>query len=250
MGKPSAPPSPNYTQAAGATAQQNRVDQYTPYGNLVYSTSGTDRFGNPENIRSDISLAPQTQSALDSQLALSSGLGGIAVNQLPGINEQYSKPMDLSSVQDVSDKAYQALTARLNPEWDARAQQQETQLHNQGLVPGGEAYENAQRSFNNARNDAYQQANLAAIQTMPQTYQLASSQYMQPLNVLNALRTGAQVQNPTFGSGPQGANYLTASQAQGLFDINKYGIDAGSYNNMLSGLFGIGSSVAGNWGGK
>lgn len=246
MGKPSGPQSPNYTQAAGATAAQNRVSQYTPYGNSVYTTSGTDQYGNPEHIRQDISLAPQTQQALDSQLALSSGLGDIAQGQLPGVEQQYSQPMDLSSVQQVSDKAYDTLKARLDPDWQQRESMQKTQLANQGLVPGGEAYDNAMRTFNQGRNDAYQNANLASIQLMPQTYQLASSQYMQPLNTLNALRTGAQVQNPQFGSTPQGANYLTAQQAQGLFDVNKYGVQAGGYNNMMGGLFGLGAAYLGS----
>lgn len=245
MGKPNAPDSPDYAGAAGAAAAQGRVNQYTPYGNLTYTTSGTDRFGNPENIRSDISLAPAAQQAVDSQMAVSASLGQAAENQLQNVGSQYSQPLDLSSVQDISDKAYSAFKSRLDPEWNQRQAMEETKLANQGLAPGGEAYEDSLRSFNNARNDAYQQANLASIQTMPQTFQLANAAYMQPLNTINALRGGASVQNPQFGSGPPGANYLTSAQAQGLFDVNKYGIDTGQYNNMMGGLFGIGSALAG-----
>jgi hypothetical protein len=109
------------------------------------------------------------------------------------------------------------------------------------LSPGGEAYGNAMREFGQQRNDAYQQANLAAIQTMPQTYQLASSAYNQPLNTLNALRTGAQVQNPQFGQGGTPTNYGQAAQQQGQWQQGLFNADMGAYNAQLSGAAGIGA---------
>jgi hypothetical protein len=161
--------------------------------------------------------------------------------QLPGIQRQYSQPMDLSSVQQIADQAYQAQTSRLDPQWQALRSQEETKLINQGLRPGGEAYDNSMRSFNQGQNDAYQQARLASIQTMPQTYQLASAAYNQPLNTFNALRTGAQVQNPTFGATP-GTNYGQAAGQQGLFDQGLYNAQVGETNSMNQGLFGLGAA--------
>jgi hypothetical protein len=133
------------------------------------------------------------------------------------------------------------MTSRLDPQWQHQEDMQKTQLANQGLAPGGEAYTNAMRDFNNAKNDAYQQAKLGAISTMPQTYQLVSSTYNQPLNTLNALRTGAQVQNPQFSSTP-GANYLGAGQLQGQYDMNNYNQRVSQQNAMTQGLFGLGSA--------
>src|SRR5574341_209670 len=114
MGKPRAPSSPNYTQAAGAQAQQQRVDQYTPYGSLTYSNTGADQFGNP-TARQDITLAPDAQRALDAQLGMSAGLGEIAQSQLPQIQDQYARPMDQSSVPAIADAAYGAFKSRLDP---------------------------------------------------------------------------------------------------------------------------------------
>ncbi len=85
---------------------------------------------------------------------------------------------------------------------------------------------------------------------MPQTYQLASSIYQQPLNQLNAIRTGAQIQNPTFQpAGMQqttpGANYLGASQAQSGYDQGLYNSQVGQNNAMMGGLFSLGSAAMG-----
>lgn len=245
MGKssPSAPPAPDYKGAAEAQTASQRVSQYTPYGSQVYSPTGTDPQGNLM-WRSDINLEPQAQQALDSQLGLSASMGQLAQSQVPGVQEQYSKPMDLSSVPQIADKAYGAMTSRLDPQWQQREQMLNTQLVNQGLRPGMEAYSNAMRDFNTGRNDAYQQANLAAIQTMPQTYQLASSTYNQPLNTLNAIRSGAQVQNPQFGP-QQGTNYLGAAQSAGQYGQGLYNADVGQYNAMTQGLYGLGATGAG-----
>lgn len=237
---PSAPPAPNYQGAAEAQAASQRTSQYTPYGSQVYTPTGYDPQGNL-TWRSDINLTPQSQHALDSQMAVSQGMGDLAQQQLPQVQQQYSHPMDLQSVQDVNNQAYAAQTARLDPQWNARQQQFDAQMANQGIPVGSEAYNNANREFQQSRNDAYQQANLAAIQTMPQTYQLASAEYNQPLNTLNAIRSGVQIQNPTFGSTPS-TNYLNAAQAQGQYDVNAFNAMQGGRNAMMGGLFGLGAA--------
>jgi hypothetical protein len=88
---------------------------------------------------------------------------------------------------------------------------------------------------------------------MPQTFQLANSLRNQPLNELNALRTGSQVTNPTFNQVPQqqtttGANMLGAAQAQGQYDTGLYNANVGANNSMMSGLMGLGSAGIGAYG--
>ena len=239
MCAPSAPAAPDYKGAAEATGLSQKVSQYTPYGSLVYGADPTS----PSGYKSTTTLAPQAQQALDTQMGLSSGLGQIAQSQLPAVQEQYSQPMQSQSVQDVSDKAYAAQTARLDPAWEQREGMERTRLANQGLASGGEAYTNAMRDFGQQRNDAYQQANLAAIQTMPQTYQLESAMYNQPLNTLNALRTGAQVQNPQFGTGGTPTNYGQAAQQQGQWQQGLFNADMGAYNNQVAGAAAIGAAM-------
>lgn len=255
---PSPPPAPDYTGAAVATAtgnqdaariaaKANRVSQYTPYGNLIY-TPGVG--GDKDVWRSDVSFSPTGQKLLDYQNQASMGLGeqtGQAINR---VGQSLSSPFDMQSVQDVADQSYQAQTSRLDPQWQQNEGMQKTQLANQGLAPGGEAYDNAMRTFNQGKNDAYTQARQASISTMPQTYQLSNALRSQPLNELNALRTGSQVTNPQFQQAPQqqttpGPNYLGAMQGQYGAGLDQYNSQIGQQNAMTSGLFGLGGSIAG-----
>ena len=240
MGKAGSPPAaPDYTAAAKQTQESQMSSQYTPYGSQVYSPDTTS----PSGFRSDISLNPQAQGALDTQLGLSGQMGELGQQFMPQVQQQYSQPMDLSSVQDIANKSYEAQTSRLDPQWNQREDQTRTRLANQGLMSGGEAYGNEMRDFGQQRNDAYQQANLASIATMPQTYQLASSAYNQPLNTMNAIRSGAQVQNPQFAQTP-GANMSQAAQNQGQYAGDVYNTEVGGQNSMNQGLMTIGAMAA------
>ena len=242
-GGSSPPPAPDYAGAARETQRSQMSSQYTPYGSSVYSADPSS----PSGYRSDITLNPQAQQTLDQLLQNWNTMGGLSGEQLNRVGSQLTQPMDLSSVQDVSDRAYGAMTSRLDPQWQARDAAFETQMRNQGLVPGGEAYNEAKRLEDAARNDAYQQANLGAISTMPQTYQLAESAYNAPLNRYNALATGAQIQNPQFTSQP-GANYLGAALGQNQYNMGLYNAGVAEQNSFQSGLFGLGSAGLGAYG--
>lgn len=242
-GKSSPPPAPDYGAAAQATQKSQMTSQYTPYGTQTYLADSTS----PSGFRSTIDLDPTAQKTLDTQIGLSNDLGQAARDYMPNVQQMFGKPMDLQSVDDVSNKAYGAMTARLDPQWQQAQTSEETKLANQGLRPGMEAYDNDMRVFNQGKNDAYQQANLGAISTMPQTYQLAASEYQQPLNILNALRTGAQIQNPQFSAQP-GANYSGAAQSQGQYDMNTYNQQVGQQNAMMGGLASLGSAGIGAYG--
>lgn len=255
---PSPPPAPDYTGAATATAAgnleaakyataANRVNQYSPYGSSTYKQGNPGSDTDPQWSQT-INLSPTGQALLDRQNQYSLGLGDVTNKSLGQVQGQGN--FDLSSVDKIADQAYQAQTARLDPQWQQRQQQVETQLVNQGLRPGTEAYDNAMRDFNTGRNDAYTQARITAMNSMPQTYQLAQAAYDQPLNRLNALRTGQQVTNPQFSAVPQqqttaGANLLGAAQAQGSYDQGLYNSNVASNNAMTGGLFTLGAAAAG-----
>ena len=75
-----------------------------------------------------------------------------------------------------------------------------------------------------------------------------------PLNELNALRTGAQVQNPQFQPF-QGVNIgqtpiFGAAQAQGQADMNMYNQQAASANAFNSGLMQMAGMAGGMYAGS
>jgi hypothetical protein len=259
MGKSSAPPAPDYAGAAQATAsgnieaaraatKANRVNQITPYGSLTYSHTGDD----PDaGWSQSLNLTPAGQALLDQSNKTSMGLANLQDTATERVRQMQGQPFDYGSVQDVQDASYGAQTARLDPQWTMREDQMRTRLANQGLAAGSEAFNNEMRSFNEGRNDAYTNARISAINTAPQTYQLAAALRNQPLNELNALRTGSQVTNPTFSNVPMqqttaGADMLGAAGAQYGSAMDAVNAKNAAAGGLMGGLFSLGGAALGS----
>jgi hypothetical protein len=113
--------------------------------------------------------------------------------------------------------------------------------------------------FGQQRNDAMMQAALQGI-NLDQANRGAALQeqaYLQdrPLNLINALRTGAQVQNPQFQQFAQqqttaGPDMLGAAQAQYGADMDAFNAEQAQSGGLMSGLFGLGMAGLGSpWAG-
>jgi hypothetical protein len=260
IGKASAPPAPDYAAAAQqtaagnlansrATTQANRANQYTPYGSLTWVQDAN----NPDSWTQSINLNDTGQKLLDASNQTSLGLAGLQGNAMGRVADMQGTPFDYGSVKDTQDAAYKGYTSRLDPMWSQASQSNDAKLANQGIVQGSEAYNNAMRTFNQGKNDAYQQAMTGAINTAPQTLQMAQALRSQPLNELNALRTGSQVQNPQFsGYANQGQtagpDYMGAANAQ--YGAANDAVNAGNAMtaNGWSGLMGMAGSGFGKGG--
>lgn len=115
--------------------------------------------------------------------------------------------------------AQQAIMARLQPQFDRSDEQLRSRLANQGIMPGSEAYNNEINLAGQAKNDAFSQAALQGINldASARKSALDEQSYLRqlPLNELNALRSGSQVQNPNFSGAPKtGVDYTGAAQNQ------------------------------------
>jgi len=267
MGKSSAPPPPDYTGAANATAAgnlaaaqtaaaANRVNQVTPYGSLTYSESGQDSQGNPMWTATQ-SLSPEQQKLLDYQNQTSMGLGSIQNQGLGYVQNMLDKPFDTSKLPaeqiNAGQTAQDAVMSRLNPQFERRQSQLETQMANQGIARGTEAFTNAQTDLNNARNDASIQAGLQGMgfgqQARQQSLQEQAFLRNEPLNTLNAVRSGAQVQGPQFTNVPQqataqGADLLGAQQAGYNARLGASNAANQSSADMMGGLMQLGTTAA------
>lgn len=269
MGKdsPSPPPAPDYSGAAVATAagnadaarigaKANRVNQYTPYGNLTY-TPGVN--GDQDQWRADISLSPTGQKLLDSNNAISLGLGQLGQQGLGYVQNTLDKPFDWGAVPNApvnpGTTGQEAVMARLQPQLERQRSLLDTQLKNQGLMMGSEAYKEAMMEQGRRENDLLSQAALQGIgldtQARQQGIQEQSFARNEPLNMLNAVRTGSQVQNPNFVNVPQqqtvpGPNYMGADQAQAQYNQGAYNAQQAGNNSMMSGLFSLGGAAIGS----
>jgi hypothetical protein len=285
----SAPATPDYTSAAEATAAgnlkaaqaaaaANRVNQVTPYGNLTYTESGKDSMGNP-TWTATTALSGVGQQLLDQQNAASLGLGSAINAQLGQVQNTMGQGFN-PNVPSVNyspdyqggmqgwDKATNLLMQRLQPQMQIQQQTLDTKLANQGIAPGTEAYNRAKASLGMQQNDLMTQAQLSGLSAgntlfqqglqgaqfgntaQQQGYNQALTNYNLPLNTLSALRTGAQVQNPTFVNTPQqattaGADILGATQMTGNYNLGTYNANQASQAGLTSGLMGLGGTLGG-----
>src|SRR5690606_12454606 len=83
---------------------------------------------------------------------------------------------------------YESMTSRLDPMWSQRESQMATQLRNQGLRPGDEAYDTAMANLGRERTDAYQQANLAAALRGGEEAERYQNMNLQAANYNNQIR--------------------------------------------------------------
>ena len=263
MGKSSSPPPPDYAAAANATAagnleaskfatRANRADQRTPYGSLTWRELGGDRW------EQNVNLTPQGQGLLDQDQKTSQGLanlqdtatGRVAAQQARGYGDENLPPATFNP----GETAQAAIMRRMQPQLDRSRASAETRLANQGIQQGSEAWRNAQTDIGNQENDAYSQAALQGISAGQQGRQqgIQEQQYFnsRDMNQQNALRTGSQVNNPTFSNYAQqqttaGPDLLGAANSQygaAMDGVNASNAQSGA---LMSGLFSLGGAALG-----
>lgn len=255
---PDAPPPPDYKgaaeqtaagnlDAARASASANRVNQITPYGSVDWTKkpgSGPD-----DGWVQSTYLSPVQQQLLDQQNKTSLGLGGLADQGLGYVKDALGNPVNPASLQagmsylpadqvNAGQTGQDALMARFQPQIDQSHAALETQLANQGIAKGSEAYDNAMRTQGQSENDLKMQAALNGIKVgndaqnqkmglYNQQLSLQSALQNAPINILNAVRTGSQVTNPQFSGYAQqgqtaGPDYSGAAGQQNTYNMGLY----------------------------
>lgn len=251
IGKSSSAPDPYQTAAAQTQSNENtanynaalnRVNVYTPYGNSVYSHTGTG----PSGWSNTITLTPEAQQELDNELKQNTQLSQLGDTLAQQAAQQINTPYsDESQSGDAAAQAYyNRQKTFLDPQWNQSQSDLDAKLANQGVAQGSNAYERAQGDLQRAKTQAYDTAQNDAI-AQGQTQQqiaLANQQNLKnaPINQLDALRSGTQITNPTFPTAPQSSAAPTDISS----DIyNSYQMQQANNNNFLNGLFGLGSAA-------
>jgi len=229
----------------GYNTGYNDSSEYTIPGTPAKEVDRYSFYG-PDNWTSTISLDPMVQDTLNKQFGLSNQYADIAGIGLDKARSTLEDPtLDMSGIPDRAinqgQTAQQAIMARLGPEFMQQEEALRTRLANQGVGTGSEAFGNDFRQFNQKRNDAEMQAALQGINLDNQNRSSAIQEqaYLQdrPLNLINALRTGAQVQNPQFGGfstqgTTRGPDYSGAAGNLYQADINSTNVDNANQEQM------------------
>jgi hypothetical protein len=266
FGKSSPPPAPDYAGAArtqGASNVQtaiaegilNRPNEITPYGSRTWQQVGSQTVNSsdpslqPVDVplyQSNVNLTPLGQQRFDQEQRIIGNLGNVAESGLDRVSSAVNSPFSVDSATQLQDRAEQAFMSRLEPRFAQQEEAIRTRLLQNGIQPGSEAWRREFETFNQGRNDARQQAVIAGMQTRPQALQEEMTLRQMPLNELNALRTGSQVNLPQFGgTAPYqvgAAPIMQGAMAQGQADQNRYNAQVAQQNAFTSGLFGMGAA--------
>lgn len=270
------------TQSNEATAQFNKalnLNNYTnPFGSQETSPIGTAPDGAPI-YQTSISASEPLQSLINGSMTQAGnangmlnnaifGLGGIN-SQLGTLGQQINPQAAQQANQQGQQAAYAAQTQYLNPQFAQGQSSLESQLANQGLVPGSQAYDNAMTNFNNSKQQAYSNAanqsvltgsqigaqmlqnNLAAVGAQGNLLGQQGANYGQqaslsqlPFSQLSSLAALVPGNTGTAQASAQPANIAQAFQNQYQGQLNAYNSDQQSANSTNSAIAGVASAAA------
>lgn len=221
--------------------EMNMVNQVTPDGTKTYTQTGTNPDGTPI-YQQTTSLSAPEQAIYNVNEGTKANIAQIGQNQSAKIGSLLSTPFSVD--QAISDKLTKLGASRLDPQWAANDSKQAASLANQGITPGSEAFDNAMRSYNASKNDAYNSLYLAG-DAQAESESLAERN--QPINEITALMNGSQVSTPTFSSTPQtnvaGTDIAGITQNSYL-DQNQQAQQSVAANNAtMGGLFSLGGTL-------
>jgi hypothetical protein len=248
---PVQPPSPQ--EVASTDAAFNRIDQFTPLGNLVFS----DRPGGPRGARNvaTLNLPPEIQRLFESQTQSDQQLLNLALGRQQGF-EQGLPPLiggletDGGEVRDIF---FDQGSELLNRQFDRDEGILRGSLANRGLTgPGttelGEAANTELGLFGQEKNRAFERLAGESVQRGIGT-QLSEANIRQAnratqFNELASLLGLQQVAQPGLN------NFFTPSRADTAagFALNQQGQIANQrsetdiFSGLMEGLFGLGSA--------
>lgn len=156
----------------------DRPDQYNPFGSVNWTTQRVKDPATGEYTTKwsqNQTLDPRLQGSLDSSLGFMQGKSTLAQDKLQDISNEMGGAADFTEFGDVAgfdpasqrqaaeDAAYGKSTARMGGQFQEQRNALDIRLRNQGLQPGDQGYQAQMETFEQGRNDAYEQARLGSV---------------------------------------------------------------------------------------
>lgn len=253
MGKKQPAPTPPREVAAAQTGTNvstaiansylGNINEIGPDGSTRVERTGMESVFDPyTGISRDIptftrttELSPEQQAIKEQQDAAGLNLATLG-NDLSGtLGHQLTGNFELGN-EETEARLFELGRGRLDPMFGDRRADLETQLSNQGIKRGSDAWSRAMREFGNQENDAYNQL---LLQGRGQASQELLTEDNQRINQISALLSGGQVSQPNF----MGANMPTIPTTDVAGIIGNY--DAQRAANARARNAGLGSAISG-----
>lgn len=259
--------------AALAQSTLNQYNEFTPYGSSVYTPSGETRNGIPVMNR-NVTFSPENQRIFEGETGLTGDLYDLGRAYTGRISDALDEPFSYEGLpeaptanegarQQVIDALYGQQKSRLDPEFEQERTRLETQLANQGITRGSNAWNSELDRYGRTRNDAYstalnaaigmggaEQSRLFGLQGSERERAIQERAYLRdrPINEITALTSGRGLTMPQFSATPTGginpADY-------GGYAYNSYAGQLNAYNSaqqarasLISSLANLGGSAA------
>ena len=240
----------------------NRPDQYTPWGYTKWESNPyLDPATNEMTSRwtQTQGLSPEAQEMYNQQMAIGVGKGDVAGSLVGRMGSEFGTPMDWSGLspmggvpesqftrptgdvgdpnefrQRAEDSMYQKAQSRLSPQYDAKRQELETKLRNQGLNPEDAAYKAQMQGLGQQETDAYDQAMWGATAAGRNESDSMFGQQLQRGDQAFGQNQAANQQN--YGQMMQGSAYANQIRQQQMTEeMQKRGFSLNEINALLSG---------------
>lgn len=236
-----------------ANAMMGNVNQVTPYGSLKYKQRGTYKWTDPTTGQViDVPMFTAKQklkgAAKQTQKQTSKAQLNLAqlLNQQSGFLKDYmATPLDLNN-EDTEARLFELGRKRLDPMLDRRRASMDDRLANQGIMLGSTAYDRAMEGVDQGENDMWNQLFLTG---RGQAVQEQLTERNQPFQEIAALLSGTQMQQPNFipTNMPQipTTDYAGITMDAAKMNQQNYWQQQAQKNQMIGGLFGLGSSLIG-----
>jgi hypothetical protein len=229
-------------QTAIYQAEMNNVDQTTPYGSLTYTRTGTNPDGTPI-FTANTQYTPAVQNLFNTDVGTQTKMANAANELATNLGSSLSSAPNLGNDALVNEMmGWQ--NKYMQPIFDQQQAALNSQLANEGIAQGSDAYNNAQNLFSRNVNNAYESA---LANDEPLAYEQALQSYQAPIQTLGTLLGEAQPTSSVSGSlisTPQ--EQIQPADLESLVQQN-YQSQLQNYQNTMSGLFSIPSAVLGGW---
>lgn len=264
-------------------AALNRVDTVNPYGSTRYNAIDDPSVPGGKRYEQVTSLSPGQQQLFDANQSSQIGQAQLLDALTKRLQGDYASGADFSGVpelqtsagnpeqynQQAADAMYSRAMRYLEPEQAQARSDMEARLAEQGFVPGTPAYERALQTISDSQSRARADARdssllqgLAAGQNLfsnnlanAQLNNTASGQSLaqllqkraQPLNELNAVRSGSQVQVPSANAPSpisiNGVDVAGINNQAYQQQLDAYNANVGSKNAQNASLSQLGTAL-------
>lgn len=233
------PGAPDYRAAAEQTAagnlenaqlatQANRPTQVNPFGTSSWEQDDQG------NWTQSVSFSPEMQNLYDMSTQAQTNL---LQSQMPTYGENRTKVME-------------SMLSRVGTDIAREKENLHSKLLAQGIPVGSDAYNAQMEQLDRKETDARQQAEISASQMAGQEYESALSGRGQRVAEAMAFNPSQPTFSPFYNQqAVPGPDYMGATTAEGNWNLAGWNAQQQMRNNIMQGLFSLGSSAVGAPGG-